>query len=106
MLTFWGLVSEAEINGEYEKETGAVIIERVSGINPDDIPAALVHSHGPFIWGKNAETAVHNAVVLEEVAFMAWHNLCLHSTKKPMQRELLDRHYLRKHGENAYYGQN
>jgi len=66
----------------------------------------VVYSHGPFAWGKNASEAVHNAVVLEEVAFMAWHNLMLSDGTLPvMQQELLDKHYLRKHGANAYYGQ-
>ena len=65
----------------------------------------LVHSHGPFAWGTDAMNAVHSAVVLEEVAFMDWHAMILESNKGPMQRELLDRHYLRKHGKNAYYGQ-
>lgn len=97
-----------EIASAYEKETGTVIIERFEkyGINPDDIPAVLVHSHGPFAWGTDPMNAVHNAVVLEEVAFMAWHNLSLSGgTIEPMQQELLDKHYLRKHGANAYYGQ-
>ena len=65
----------------------------------------LVHSHGPFAWGSDAMNAVHNAVVLEEVAFMAWHALMLEPSLPPMQQELLDKHYLRKHGANAYYGQ-
>ena len=97
-----------EIRGEYEKETGTVIIERFTnaGIEPDDVPAVLVHSHGPFTWGTDPHNAVHNAVVLEEVSFMALHNLALsNNTIKPMQQELLDKHYLRKHGANAYYGQ-
>lgn len=99
-------MTAAEIQGEYEKETGTVIIERFAGMNPDDIPAVLVHSHGPFTWGVDAMNAVHNAVVLEEVAMMAWHNLALSgNTIEPMQRVLLDKHYLRKHGANAYYGQ-
>lgn len=98
-------MTEAEIKGEYEKETGTVITERFKGINPDDVPAVVVHSHGPFTWGKDAVNAVHNAVVLEEVAFMAWHNLSLNPQITPMQQELLDKHYLRKHGANAYYGQ-
>ncbi len=90
-----------EIRGEYEKETGKVIIETFRNIDPLQIPAALVYSHGPFAWGKNALEAVHNTVVLEEVAFLQWHGQAL-----PMQKALLDKHYLRKHGENAYYGQN
>lgn len=97
-----------EIQGEYEKETGSVIIETFEkrNIQPDDVPAVLVYSHGPFTWGTDPHNAVHNAVVLEEVSFMAWHNLALSgNTIRPMQQELLDKHYLRKHGANAYYGQ-
>lgn len=94
-----------EISGEYELETGKVIVESFFGKSPRDIPAVLVHSHGPFAWGTSPENAVHNAVVLEELCFMAWHNLALDPNLPPMQQELLDRHYLRKHGANAYYGQ-
>lgn len=95
-----------EIGGRYELETGNVIVERFRHLDPDSVPAVLVHSHGPFCWGKDANEAVHNAVVLEEVAFMAWHNLALDAALPPMQQELLDKHFLRKHGKNAYYGQN
>ncbi len=94
-----------EINGEYEKETGTVIIEAFRGIDPLSVPAVLVRSHGPFTWGKTAAEAVHNAVVLEEAAFMNYHAMSINPQTRPMQRELLDRHYLRKHGDNAYYGQ-
>lgn len=94
-----------EINGEYEKETGTVIIEAFRDIDPLTIPAVLVKSHGPFTWGKTAAEAVHNAAVLEETAFMCYHAISIDPDIRPMQRELLDRHYLRKHGENAYYGQ-
>lgn len=95
-----------EIRGEYEKETGTVIVERFLDLSPQDMPAVLVHSHGPFAWGTDPANAVHNAVVLEECAMMAWHNLALSGcTIEPMQQELLDKHYLRKHGVNAYYGQ-
>ncbi len=97
-------MTSGEIRGAYELETGNVIVERFAGLEPNDIPAALVHSHGPFTWGKDAVNAVHNAAVLEEVAFMAWHNIA-RADVSPMQRELLDKHYLRKHGANAYYGQ-
>ena len=97
-------MTPAEIAGAYEKETGTVILETI-GENAADIPAVLVHSHGPFAWGKNAADAVHNAVVLEEVAFMAWHTMMLNPNHGTMQRELLDKHFLRKHGKNAYYGQ-
>ena len=94
-----------EINGKYELETGLVITETFEKINPDEIPSVLVHSHGPFSWGTDPFNAVHNAVVLEELAFMAWHNIMMNPEIKPMQQELLDKHYLRKHGANAYYGQ-
>ena len=94
-----------EIRGRYELETGNVIVETFRDKAPDDIPAVLVHSHGPFCWGKDPLDAVHNAVVLEEIAFMAWHNQMMDPAVPVMQRELLDKHYLRKHGANAYYGQ-
>ena len=94
-----------EIGGKYELETGNVIIETFKDKSPDDIPSVLVHSHGPFCWGTDPFNAVHNAVVLEELAFMAWHNLMMNPDIPPMQQELLDKHYLRKHGANAYYGQ-
>jgi L-ribulose-5-phosphate 4-epimerase len=98
-------LTDKEIAADYEKETGTVIAERFKGLDANAVPAVLVYSHGPFAWGKNAAKAVENAVVLEELAFMAWHNLALESGLPPMQRELLDKHYLRKHGANAYYGQ-
>ena len=94
-----------EINGEYEKETGNVIIETFKGIDPMTIPAVVVMSHGPFTWGKNAAESVHNAVVLEEAAFMDYHAVDINPKTGYMQQELLDKHYLRKHGKNAYYGQ-
>lgn len=111
--TFYGevpctrLMTAEEIKGEYELETGKVITERFSqrGINPDDIPAVLVHSHGPFTWGKNAADAVEHSVILEECAMMAWHTLMFAPNAPQIQQELLDKHYLRKHGKNAYYGQ-
>jgi L-ribulose-5-phosphate 4-epimerase len=99
------LMTDAEISGEYEKETGAVIVERFKDLNADEIPAVLVYSHGPFCWGTNAAKAVENAVVLEEIAYMAWHTIQMKPQITPMQKELLDRHFLRKHGKNAYYGQ-
>ena len=94
-----------EIAGAYEHETGIVIVETFEGKPADDIPAVLVHSHGPFTWGTDPFNAVHNAVVMEELAFMAWHNLSMNPDIPVMQQELLDKHYLRKHGANAYYGQ-
>ena len=96
-------MTPAEIAGQYELETGNVIVETCK--QPDEIPAVLVHSHGPFAWGTDADNAVHNAVVLEELAFMACHTESINPQMIPMQQELLDKHYLRKHGKNAYYGQ-
>jgi L-ribulose-5-phosphate 4-epimerase len=98
-------MTKAEIEGEYEKETGLVIKETFQGKDPDAIPAVLVQSHGPFAWGTDPMDAVHNAVVLEEIAFMNFHAMMLEPGIPPMQQELLDKHYLRKHGSNAYYGQ-
>ncbi len=97
-------MTKAEIEGEYEKETGIVIVERFKNLNPDMIPGVLVNNHGPFSWGKNADDAVHNAVVMEEVAKMTFRSLTLNPSVT-MDQVLLDRHYLRKHGKNAYYGQ-
>ncbi len=96
-----------EIGGEYELETGNVIIETFEdcNIDPDQVPAVLVCSHGPFAWGTDPHNAVHNSVVLEELAFMAFHTEALTPGISSMQQELLDKHYLRKHGKNAYYGQ-
>ncbi len=98
-------MTPAEIQGDYEKETGNVIVETLRGRAAMDIPAVLVHSHGPFAWGSDPENAVHNAVVLEELALMAMNTEALCPGVGPMQRELLDKHYLRKHGAGAYYGQ-
>lgn len=98
-------MTEAEIQGEYEKETGKVIVETFVDLDPAAVPGVLVFSHGPFAWGTDAMNAVHNAVVLEEVAFMDWHAMVLNPNLGPIQQALLDKHYLRKHGMNAYYGQ-
>ncbi len=97
-------MTKEEIEGEYEKETGKVIVETFKDINPNDIPAVLVNSHGPFTWGKDALKSVENAITLEEVAFMAYNTIVLNKDAQ-LQKELLDKHYLRKHGTNAYYGQ-
>jgi len=99
------LLTPAEITGEYEKETGKVIVETFGNLDPDAIPAVLFHSHGPFCWGKSPAKAVDHAVVLEEVAFIQYHALGLKPDLGPLQKELLDKHFLRKHGKNAYYGQ-
>jgi len=99
-------LTEAEIQGEYELETGKVIVETFKGKAALDTPGVVVFSHGPFSWGTDAVNAVHNAVVMEEVAMMAWHNLALSGGTIPyMDQALMDKHYYRKHGANAYYGQ-
>ena len=99
-------MTPAEIGGEYEKETGNVIVETFEDKSYSDIPSVLVNSHGPFAWGNDPDNAVHNAVVLEELSFMSYHTESINPKVKVMQQELLDKHYLRKHGKNAYYGQN
>ena len=98
-------MTSEEINSNYEANTAKVIIETFLGKNPCEIPAVLVANHGPFTWGKNATDSVQNSLVLEEVAYMAWQNLTRNPNIKPMQQELLNKHYFRKHGHQAYYGQ-
>ena len=99
------LLSEAEIKGEYELNTGKVIVETFKDTDPDFVPGVVVASHGPFAWGKSALDAVHNAVVMEEVAMMSWHAKIENPSLESMDQNLLDKHFLRKHGKNAYYGQ-
>ena len=98
-------MTDEEIRGDYEKETGKVITETFADLDPAAVPGVLVYSHGPFAWGEDPLNAVHNAIVLEEVAFTDWHAMVLDPTLGPMQQTLLDRHYQRKHGAGAYYGQ-
>jgi L-ribulose-5-phosphate 4-epimerase len=97
-------MTEEEIDGEYELETGKVIVERFKDLSADSIPGVLVNNHGPFSWGKDAGDAVHNAVVLEEVAKMTFRSLQL-NPETQMNKVLLEKHFLRKHGKNSYYGQ-
>ncbi|MEC3605632.1 L-ribulose-5-phosphate 4-epimerase [Bacillus glycinifermentans] len=94
-----------EIAEQYELNTGKVIRETFQHLDPRDIPGVLVNNHGPFCWGEDALTAVHNAVVLEEVAKMAYHSLMLNPSLHPISGVLLDKHFFRKHGAGAYYGQ-
>lgn len=94
-----------EITSEYEKNTGTVITECFTKIDAARMPAVLVHSHGPFTWGKDAIASVENAVILENVAMLAFNTTLLRETNQPMQKELLEKHFDRKHGPNAYYGQ-
>ena len=101
------LMTVEEINGEYEYQTGEVIIKTFEqrGLDPAQIPAVLVHSHGPFAWGKDAHDAVHNAVVMEEVAKMAWIARDINPQLQGIDDYLMNKHFMRKHGPNAYYGQ-
>jgi L-ribulose-5-phosphate 4-epimerase len=98
-------MTKEEINNDYEEETGNVIVETFEGKNPIYIPGVLVNNHGPFTWGKDAHEAVHNSVVLEEVAMMAHNTFTLTPGITAIDQTLLDKHFLRKHGANAYYGQ-
>ena len=102
-------LTEEEVNRAYELETGRVIASHFedNGIVPAHVPGVLVNSHGPFSWGKDAKKAVENAAVLEEVAMMAWHTEALPQTapRGPMQAYVLEKHFMRKHGPNASYGQ-
>ncbi|GAB6168273.1 L-ribulose-5-phosphate 4-epimerase [Clostridium carnis] len=99
-------MTKEEIGTNYEYNTGEVIVETFKNLNPEFVPGVLVRNHGPFTWGKNANDAVHNAVVLEEIAMMAWNTEVLtgYNVQK-MPQELMDKHFMRKHGPNAYYGQ-
>lgn len=98
-------LTEAEVSDEYERNTGKVIIETLGERDPLHTPGIVVYQHGPFSWGKNAHDAVHNAVVMEEVAKMAWISRGINPQLKPIDSYLMNKHYLRKHGPDAYYGQ-
>ncbi|MBO5223390.1 MAG: L-ribulose-5-phosphate 4-epimerase [Clostridia bacterium] len=98
-------LSKEEIEGEYELNTGKVISETFEKIDYNAIPAVLVKNHGPFTWGKTCEKAVENAITLEEVAKMAINTKIINPSAKAVGKHLLDKHYNRKHGKNAYYGQ-
>jgi L-ribulose-5-phosphate 4-epimerase len=98
-------LSQAEIEGDYELETGTAICRTFAKLDPNAIPAVLVAGHAPFCWGPTAAQAAHNAVILEYLARMALHTLSVNAESRPLARELHDKHFLRKHGRNAYYGQ-
>ena len=101
-------LTPAEIHDAYEANTGRVIIEafeKLEALQPEQMPAAVVYQHGPFTWGKSAAKAVESSVVLEQIAHMAWAAQLCNPAVQPVQREILDKHYLRKHGAGAYYGQ-
>jgi len=99
------VLSRDEVEGEYEKNTGEAIVHAFEGAGHATIPAALVRNHGPFTWGPDAKAAAHNAVILESVARMAYFTLGINPSATPVGSHLHDRHYLRKHGSRAYYGQ-
>lgn len=98
-------LSATEIEGDYEANTGHAIVKRFARLDPMEIPAVLVASHGPFTWGKNAAEAAHHAVILEELARIALDTVALSPPGKPIAKALLDRHFFRKHGPQATYGQ-
>src|ERR1700676_3601591 len=98
-------LSATAIAGDYELETGTAIRMAFADIDPNAIPAVLVAGHAPFCWGASATEAAHHAVILEYVARMAHHTLTINSESRPLARELHDKHFLRKHGRNGYYGQ-
>ena len=99
------VMTAEEIENDYELNTGKVIVKRFSEMNPMEVPAVLVANHGPFTWGTTPQKAVENAVVLEQIAAMASGTIAINENQKNISRVLLDKHYLRKHGKNAYYGQ-
>lgn len=100
-----GPLTTEEVRGDYELNTGLAIVRRFAGLDPLSMPAVLVAGHAPFAWGKDAAAAAHNAVVLEEIAELAWRTLTLDPRAAPLPGPVLDKHYLRKHGPNATYGQ-
>jgi len=99
------VMTKDEIQGDYELNTGRIIVKRFSGLDPMEIPAVLVANHGPFSWGKNPAEAVEANIVLEQIATMALGTITINPGQGPIIKTLLDKHYLRKHGKNAYYGQ-
>ncbi|MFB0552454.1 MAG: L-ribulose-5-phosphate 4-epimerase AraD [Phycisphaerae bacterium] len=99
------VMTEDEIRSDYELNTGKCIVRRFTGIDPTKMPAVLVANHAPFTWGSNAAAAVESMVVLEQTAIMALGTITINPEQRPISKALLDKHYLRKHGKNAYYGQ-
>lgn len=98
-------LNDEEVDGDYERNTGAAICRAFQNIDPESVPAVLARGHGPFCWGPDATTAAHNAVILEAVARMAFYTVALAEECRPLPHALQDKHFLRKHGSKAYYGQ-
>lgn len=99
------VITDAQIERDYEEETGVQITDCFKQRNPDESPMVIVASHGPFTWGKDAAKAVYHAVILEEIAHMAYLTKSLRPDIGPLKQTIIDKHFLRKHGKNAYYGQ-
>lgn len=99
------VLTDAEIEGDYEWNTGQAIVRRLTGVDPLQMPAVLVAGHAPFCWGQSVAAAASNAITLEEVAWMAYHSLMIHAAAPGLSDTLRDKHFLRKHGPGAYYGQ-
>jgi len=99
------VMTREQIESDYELNTGKVIVRRFSGMDPKQMPAVLVANHGPFTWGESPAAAVEATMVLEQIAAMALNTIMIHPDQRPIDSALLDKHYLRKHGKNAYYGQ-
>lgn len=100
-----GVMSDSDVERDYESNTGNAIVRRFRSMDPEQIPAVLVIGHGPFCWGVTAVEAAHTAVLLEEIARLAYHTVSLNRGAEPIRQALLDKHFLRKHGPGAYYGQ-
>ena len=100
-----GLITDEQIRGDYEEETGKLIVERFRNLSYETVPMALVAAHGPFTWGESPEEAVHNSVILEELAKMAFFTVSINNSVTGIDKTLIDKHFFRKHGNNAYYGQ-
>jgi L-ribulose-5-phosphate 4-epimerase len=98
-------LSREEIEGDYEANTGAAIIHRLEGMDPLGCPACLVSGHAPFCWGKTVKDAAHTAVIVEEIAVMAWQTVTINPNARPISEAQRDKHHFRKHGPGAYYGQ-
>ena len=105
MCSILQVMTEEEIKDDYELNTGKVIVRRFTGMDPKQMPAVLVANHGPFTWGADPAAAVEQNVVLEQITAMALGTITINPDQGPISSALLDKHYLRKHGKNAYYGQ-